>query len=100
MEGRCGGTLLWLNSLISAKFLKIGLEIKISQRHDWETPSLPYYRPLDSKTSTTTSTRFSLYYVVLAREPASFWRENVVAVVILLRVLARMSKWPKQDIKC
>ena len=23
-----------------------------------------------------------------AREPASFWRENVVAVVILLRVLA------------
>ena len=29
--------------------------------------------------------------MVLAREPASFWRENVVAVVILLRVLARGS---------
>ena len=26
--------------------------------------------------------------LMLAREPASFWRENVVAVVILLRVLA------------
>ena len=26
--------------------------------------------------------------VALAREAASFWRENVVAVVILLRVLA------------
>ena len=34
-------------------------------------------------------TRFSQYYVVLAREPASFWRENVVAVVNPLRVLAR-----------
>ena len=29
--------------------------------------------------------------MVRAREPAPFWRENVVAVVILLRVLARMS---------
>ena len=26
-----------------------------------------------------------------AREPAAFWRENLVAVVILPRVLARMS---------
>ena len=32
-------------------------------------------------------------------EPASFWRENVI-VVILLRVLARMSQWQKQVIKC
>ena len=29
--------------------------------------------------------------VGLAREPASFWLENMIAVVILLRVLARMS---------
>ena len=49
-----------------------------------------YQRPLDSKTSTTTSTRFSV----------SFWRENLVAVVTVLRVLARMSKWRKQVIKC
>ena len=63
-------------------------------------PPLPYYTPLDFKTSTTTSTRFSQYLVVLAREPASFWRENVVTVVILLRVLARMSKEQKQVIKC
>ena len=50
------------------------------------------------KTSTTTSMRFSQYQVGVAREPASFWLENVVAVVTLLRVLAR--KWGKQDIKC
>ena len=37
------------------------------------------------------STRFSQYRVLLTREPASLWRENVIAVVILLRVLARMS---------
>ena len=43
---------------------------------------------------------FLIVSIVLAREPASFWRENVVAVVILLRVLARMSKWRKQVIKC
>ena len=29
--------------------------------------------------------------VARAREPASFWRENVTAVAILLRVLATMS---------
>ena len=29
--------------------------------------------------------------LVRTREPASFWRENVIASVILLRVLARMS---------
>ena len=48
------------------------------------------------KTSTTTNMRFSQYQVGVAREPASFWLENVVAVVTLLRVLARMSKWRKQ----
>ena len=36
-----------------------------------------------------------------AREPASFWRENeIAAVVILLRVLVRMSQWQDQVIKC
>ena len=29
--------------------------------------------------------------VIRARGAASFWRENLVAIVILLRVLARMS---------
>ena len=37
----------------------------------------------------TTSTRFSRYEVALLREPTSFWRENVISVVILLRLLAR-----------
>ena len=37
------------------------------------------------------SARLSQYCVLLTREPASFWQENVIAVVILLRVLARMS---------
>ena len=35
------------------------------------------------------SKRLSQYCVLLTREPASFWRENVIAVVTLLRVLAR-----------
>ena len=35
---------------------------------------------VDSKTGTTTSTK-----VVLAREPVLFWRENAIAVIILLR---------------
>ena len=30
---------------------------------------------------------------VLAREPASFWRENALAVVIFLRVLTKLSQW-------
>ena len=34
---------------------------------------------------------FRFYYVVRARKPASFWRENVVTVVTLLRVLAKTS---------
>ena len=38
-----------------------------------------FWRALDSKTSTTTSTRFSQYKVVLAGEPASFGRENAGA---------------------
>ena len=60
------------------------------------------YRELliDSKTSTTTSTRFPRYLAGHAREPASFWRENVVAVFTLPRVLARMSRRWKQVIKC
>ena len=47
-------------------------------------------RALDSKTRTTTSTRFSLYWVLRTREPASFWRENMIAVVILLQVFTKM----------
>ena len=46
------------------------------------------------------STRFSQYKVLLTHEPASFWRENMVAVVTMRRVLARMSKWREQVIKC
>ena len=40
------------------------------------------------------STRFSQSYKVgHAFEPASFWPENVIAIIILQRVLARMSYW-------
>ena len=38
-------------------------------------------------TSTTTRTRLSQYYVVRERERASFWRENMIDVVLLLQVL-------------
>ena len=34
--------------------------------------------------------RFSQYWVLLTREPAPFRRENVMAVVVLPRVLAKM----------
>ena len=34
-------------------------------------------RALDSKTKTTTRTRFSQYQVMRAHEPVTFWRENV-----------------------
>ena len=40
--------------------------------------------------------KFCQYWVLCARELASFWRENVTAVLFLLRVLARISKWQKQ----
>ena len=35
---------------------------------------------------------------MLAREPATFWRVNVIADVILQRVLARMLQWREQVI--
>ena len=57
-------------------------------------PSFQILRTFDSETRKTSSTRFSQYQVVRAREPASFWRENAIADVILLlvlHVLARMS---------
>ena len=47
-----------------------------------------------------TRTSSSQFQVVRTREPTSFWRENLVAVVSLLRVLARKSLWQKQVIKC
>ena len=59
-------------------------------------------RPIDSKTRTTTKTRFSQYQVVRARESATFWRENVIAVVILLQVWFQrdlLSWWRTQVIK-
>ena len=46
------------------------------------------YRALDLRTRTTTSTRF---FSLHAREPASFWPENEIAVVILQQGLVRMS---------
>ena len=51
------------------------------------------------KTRSTTSTRFFQYEVLLTREPASYWRENMMAVAILPPVLARMSWWREQVIK-
>ena len=68
-------------------------QTKQKTRKNTQTPT--QYRPLDSKTRTTTRTRFFNTKVVRVRQPASFWRENARAVVILLtillRVLARMS---------
>ena len=47
------------------------------------------YRDLDSKTRTTTSTRFSRRTTLSVRKPASFWREKRDTVVILVRGFAK-----------
>ena len=47
-------------------------------------------RPLDSRSRTTTSTRFSHRTTVSGRKPASFWREKGDTVVILERDFAKM----------
>ena len=49
-----------------------------------------YWGPLDSRTRTTTSTRFSHRTTLSARKPASFWREKRDTVVILVRGFAKM----------
>ena len=48
------------------------------------------WRPLDSRTRTTTSTRFSHSTTLSARKPASFWWEKRDTVVILVRGFAKM----------
>ena len=48
-------------------------------------------RTLDSKTWTTTRPRFSQCLVVHTRDVASFWRENAIAIAVILRVLAKIS---------
>ena len=48
------------------------------------------YRALDSRTRTTTSTRFSHRTTLSARKPASFWREKRDIVVILVQGFAKM----------
>ena len=64
-------------------------------------PEFPHsreYRALDSRTRTTTSTRFS-HRTVSARKPASFWREKRDTVVILVRGFARMSSCQNKSTK-
>ena len=46
---------------------------------------------LFSQASTTTSTRPFQIELMRVLEPGSFWQENLIAVVIVLRVLAKMS---------
>ena len=46
-------------------------------------------RPLDSGTSTSLTTSLSNRQRARTREPVSFWRENEITVVILLRVFVR-----------
>ena len=49
-------------------------------------------RALDSRTRMTASTRFSHATTLSARKPASFWRENLNTVVILVRGFVVVSK--------
>ena len=54
----------------------------------------------NSSSATTTLESFRFYCVLRTREPGSFWRENVIAVVTLPPGLARMSWWQEKVIKC
>ena len=83
-----------MNAGLSSTERILGQRSKLQKQFPWKSTgpflkklkalqaiNLPY--PISSS-RTTTSARFSQYQVVLTREPASFWRENVVAVDILL----------------
>ena len=83
-----------MNAGLSSTERIVGQRSKLQKQYPWKSTctflkklkalhaiNLPY--PISSS-RTTTSARFSQYQVVLTREPASFWRENVVAVDILL----------------
>ena len=83
-----------MNAGLSSAERIVGQRSKLQKQFPWKSTctflkklkalhaiNLPY--PISSS-RTTTSARFSQYQVVLTREPASFWRENVVAVDILL----------------
>ena len=54
----------------------------------------------NSSSATTTLESFRFYCVLRTREPGSFWREYVIAVVTLPPGLARMSWWQEKVIKC
>ena len=51
---------------------------------------LNHYRALDSRTRTTTSSKFSLRTTLSACKPASFWWENVIPSSFLVRGFAKM----------
>ena len=59
--------------------------------HDFENLRFDSFYNISTGLSTT-SRGFSQYYkVILLRQSTPFWRENVIAVVILLRFLTKMS---------
>ena len=83
-----------MNAGLSSTERIVGQRSKLQKQFPWKSTgpflkklkalqaiNLPY--PISSS-RTTTSASFSQYQVVVTREPASFWRENVVAVDILL----------------
>ena len=59
--------------------------------HTWLLLVLCNYKPVDSSTSTTTT--FSNIDKVAQVNQCHFGGKNEIAVVILLRVFARMSSW-------
>ena len=86
---------IWTTTLISNEISVISIVIssktvKIYDSYKWcrflEKDTIERFRFWDED-----DYDYETFWVVLAREPASFWRENVIVVVILLRVLVRMS---------
>ena len=86
---------IWTTTLISNEISVISVVIssntvKIYDSYKWcrflEKDTIERFRFWDED-----DYDYEIFWVVLAREPASFWRENVIVVVILLRVLVWMS---------
>ena len=86
---------IWTTTLISNEISVISIVIssktvKIYDSYKWcrflEKDTIESFRFWDED-----DYDYEIFWVVLAREPASFWRENVKVVVILLRVLVSFS---------
>ena len=81
-----------MRGLIKSTFLspRINGEVTVTQLYAFQ-GWLDILSSMQLMTWSVLCMRFCQYQVVLLCEPTSFWQENVIAFVILVRVLARTS---------